>query len=100
VSAGYLANLESGERQAVRPKVFSALCVALRVEDRRALMQVVLVGPSWCGGCGSGRGAASPFIYHDHESSLLLLSCPYVRSLLSTRIISATARWGIDHGHG
>jgi transcriptional regulator with XRE-family HTH domain len=44
VSAGYLANLESGERQAVRPEVFSALCVALRVEDRRALMQVVLVG--------------------------------------------------------
>jgi transcriptional regulator with XRE-family HTH domain len=38
VSAGYLANLESGARQSVRPEVFAALCVALRVDDRRALM--------------------------------------------------------------
>lgn len=38
VTASYVSNLEAGRRSAVSPGVFVALCLALRIDDQRALM--------------------------------------------------------------
>jgi transcriptional regulator with XRE-family HTH domain len=38
VVPSYVSNLEAGRRTAVSPRVFRALCTALRIEDVRALM--------------------------------------------------------------